>query len=197
MPITALPKVIRDRFEIYEWRHATAILETDFPAEWTDLCEVLPKFRLLKSFISKGGGNKSEISKWFDANLNAAKGWAEKEFDTSVVVDGVKTSSPTHSVDCFKNRVALEIEWNNKDPFYDRDLNNFRLLFDLRVVSVGIIVTRSDTLQAIFNGLGRGSSYGQSTTHMRKLLPKIEGGGAGGCPILVFGIKDVLYDANC
>ena len=43
--------------------------------------------------------------------------------------------SPTHRIDCFKNHVALEIEWNNKDPFYDRDLNNFRLLFDLRAIS--------------------------------------------------------------
>jgi len=197
MPITALPKIVQDRFEVYEWRHATAILETDFPSEWGDLCDVLPKFRLCKSFIVKGGGNKSDISKWFDRYLNKAKGWAEKEFDTSVVVDGFATESPTHSVDCFKNGVALEIEWNNKDPFYDRDLNNFRLLFDLRVVSVGVIVTRSDHLQAIFDGLGRGKSYGQSTTHMSKLLPKIEGGGAGGCPVLVFGIKDTLYDKNC
>ena len=30
-----------------------------------------------------------------------------------------------------KNGFGLEIEWNNKDPFFDRDLNNFRLLFDL------------------------------------------------------------------
>ena len=34
-------------------------------------------------------------------------------------------------------RLALEIEWNNKDPFFDRDLNNFRLLFDLRAIQVG------------------------------------------------------------
>ncbi|HEX7408337.1 MAG TPA: BglII/BstYI family type II restriction endonuclease, partial [Candidatus Binatia bacterium] len=40
----------------------------------------------------------------------------------------------------------------------------------------------------------RGASYGESTTHMRKLLPKIEGGGAGGCPLLVFGIRKALYD---
>ena len=37
---------------------------------------------------------------------------------------------------------ALEIEWNNKDPFYDRDLNNFRLLFELRTVSVGVASRR-------------------------------------------------------
>ena len=102
--------------------------------------------------------------------------------------------SPTHKVDCFKNQVALEVEWNNKDPFYDRDLNNFRLLFELRVVSVGVIVTRCDELQAIFDEIGKGSSYGSSTTHMSKLLPRIEGGGGGGCPILVFGITRQQYD---
>lgn len=197
MPISSLPTAILQHFEVYEWRHASAILESDFNEEWGDLCDVLPKFRLCKSYIVKGGGNKSEISKWFDLHLNDQRGWAERKFETSVVVDGNSVHSPTHSVDCFKNRVALEIEWNNKDPFYDRDLNNFRLLFDLRVISVGIIVTRSDALQTIFNSLGRGSSYGQSTTHMSKLLPKIEGGGAGGCPVLVFGVKDTLYDQNC
>jgi len=102
-------------------------------------------------------------------------------------------NSPTHKVDCFKNRVALEIEWNNKDPFFDRDLNNFRLLFELRAISVGIIITRCDELQGIFNNLNRGTSYGNSTTHISKLLPRIKGGGGGGCPILVFGIKRSLF----
>ena len=73
------------------------------------------------------------------------------------------------------------------------DLNNFRLLFELRAVSVGIIVTRCDALQAIFDGLDRGKSYGSSTTHMSRLLPRIEGGGGGGCPILVLGIRKDLY----
>lgn len=195
--MSRIPKNLRDRFEIHEWRHASAILSADFPAEWADLCDVLPRFRLCKSYLTQGGGNKSKISLWFDEELNHAKGWAEKKFETSVLVDGQVTESPTHSVDCFKNRVALEVEWNNKDPFYDRDLNNFRLLFELRVISVGVLVTRCDSLQAIFNQLGRGSSYGESTTHMRKLLPKVEGGGAGGCPVLVFGIKEGLYDESC
>ena len=101
--------------------------------------------------------------------------------------------SPTHKVDCFKNRVAVEIEWNNKDPFFDRDLNNFRLLFDLRSVSVGVIITRADELQDVFDGLGRGSSFGASTTHMGRLLPRINGGSGGGCPILVIGITKKLY----
>ena len=104
--------------------------------------------------------------------------------------------SPTHKVDCYKNQVALEVEWNNKDPFYDRDLNNFRLLFDLRAISVGIIITRADELQEIFDDIGRGSSFGASTTHIGKLIPRIEGGGGGGCPLLVFGITKKLYQED-
>ncbi len=121
----------------------------------------------------------------------------EKEFATSVQVDEIVMDSPTHKVDCYKNRVALEVEWNNKDPFFDRDLNNFRLLFDLRAISVGVIITLCDGLQDIFAHLGRRASYGASTTHMSKLLPRIEGGGGAGCPILVFGISKSLYNEDC
>ena len=112
------------------------------------------------------------------------------------IVDESKLESPTHKVDCYKNRIALELERNNKDPFFDRDLNNFRLLFDLRAISVGIIFTRCDELQEIFNSLGRGSSYGNSTTHMSKLLPRIEGGSGAGCPLIVIGITKKLYIEN-
>lgn len=151
----------------------------------------MTEFRLRKSWILSGGGNKSRLSAHIDGFL-ARRGWVEKQFRTAIEVDGVRSDSPTHKVDCFKNRIALEIEWNNKDPFFDRDLNNFRLLFDLRAVSVGVIITRSDALQEIFNELGRGTSYGNSTTHMSKLLPRIEGGGGAGCPLLVFGIGQTL-----
>ena len=192
MPIASIPQFIRDHYEMHEWRHASAILATDFPSEFQDVCDVLTGFRLRKSSIVEPGGRKSKISGWIDKEFYN-RGWVEKGFDTKISIDDVETASPTHSVDCFKNRVALEIEWNNKDPFYDRDLNNFRLLFDLRAISVGIIVTRSDELQTIFEDLGRGASFGASTTHMSKLLPRILGGGGAGCPILVFGITKELY----
>ena len=40
---------------------------------------------------------------------------------------GFRRESQSHEVDhvrSFENdaKIALEIEWNNKDPFYDRDL---------------------------------------------------------------------------
>lgn len=196
MSIELLPPFIRTHYEVHEWKHACAILKEDFQDEWADVCQVLTEFRLRKSWITVGGGRKSKIAESFDLALGQ-RGWREKGFDTKVVVDQSSHDSPTHKVDCFKNRIALEVEWNNKDPFFDRDLNNFRLLFDLRVVSVGIIVTRCDTLQNIFDGLGRGSSYGSSTTHMSKLLPRIQGGSGGGCPLLVLGIRDSLFLEDC
>ncbi len=188
-----IPKFITDNYEIHEWRHASAILASDFPDEWADIVALLSQFRLRKSWLTVKGGRKSKVAEAIDGFLFAL-GWEEKQFATSVRVDDVTFDSPTHKVDCFRNKVALEIEWNNKDPFFDRDLNNFRLLFDLRAISVGIIITRCDTLQEIFDSLGRGTSYGASTTHMSKLLPRIEGGGGAGCPILVFGITKTLYD---
>lgn len=187
-----LPEFIRNNYEVYEWKHACAILKQDFPDEWNDIIEVLTNFRFHRSWLTVGGGRKSKISEAIDSELYGRE-WVEKQFDTEIVVDAHRIESPTHQVDCFRNRVALEIEWNNKDPFFDRDLNNFRLLFELRAVSVGVIVTRCDNLQDIFNKLGRGSSFGASTTHMSKLLPRIEGGGGGGCPILVIGISKNLY----
>lgn len=192
MLMNRLPRFVAENYDCHEWKHASAILSQDFPQEWADLLEVLTAFRLRRSWITVGGGNKSRPAAFIDDFLTK-RGWSEKQFRTAIEVDGVRFDSPTHKVDCYRNGVALEIEWNNKDPFFDRDLNNFRLLFDLRALSVGVIITRSDELQDLFNALGRGSSYGMSTTHLSKLLPRIEGGGGAGCPLLVFGIRKSLY----
>jgi hypothetical protein len=192
MAIKQIPAEVRELYEIHEWKHACAILQTDFYDEWAEIIEVLTQFRLYRSWLTKGGGRKSKISGFIDDFLYQ-RGWLEKDFSTQVVVDDQVMETPTHKIDCYKNRIALEIEWNNKDPFFDRDLNNFRLLFELRAISVGVIITRCDDLQDIFNDLGRGQSFGASSTHMSKLLPRIEGGGGAGCPLLVFGISKRLY----
>jgi hypothetical protein len=192
MGVNLLPDFIREHYEVYEWKHACAILKEDFPDEWQDIIDVLSEFRLHKSWIANPGGSKSKISGFIDSYLYQ-RHWEERQFTTQVVVDERRIDTPTHKVDCFKNRIAVEIEWNNKDPFFDRDLNNFRLLFDLRAISVGVIITRCDELQEVFNALGRGAAYGASTTHMSKLLPRIEGGSGAGCPLLIIGISKKLY----
>lgn len=188
-----VPEDLRALYSVHEWRNGLAVLSAACPDEWADIQAVMREFRLHHSEIATPGGRKSLIADRLDNGFKRL-GWKEKRFDTRIVVDGVEYVSPTHEVDVLKNRVALEVEWNNKDPFYDRDLNNFRLLFDLRVIDVGVIVTRHTELNALFVEVGRDKqSYGQSTTHHSKLLPRLEGGGGGGCPVVVFAIRRAAY----
>lgn len=191
--ITLLPKEIRDTYEIHTIHHPLVILKTAYPNEWNDLIDLLLDFKLYKSDILAKGGRKSPIANKLDSFLYK-RGWEEKQFHTKIDVDGNQIDVPTHKIDCFKNKIGIEIEWNNKDPFFDRDLNNFRLLFDLKALNVGVIITRSSDLQTIFKSLSKGDSYGSSTTHMGKLIPRIDGGGAAGCPVVAFGITEKRYD---
>jgi len=190
-----LPVDIRDVYQVEERHHACSILKIDFPAQWKDLVEVLRAFKLRKSELSKPGGNKSPIAKGLNG-LFFDRGWVEKSFDIKVTADGVETLAPTHHVDYYKDRVAVETEWNNKDPFFDRDLTTFRLLFELNVLSVGVIITRADELQDLFFEVGKKTAAGQATTHMSKLIPKMYNRASGGCPVLAFGITKKKYDAH-
>jgi len=187
-----IPKDIRDRYEIHEWRNGITLLTSLHPKETRDLYTVLNEFQLKASEILEKGGSKSSLAKRFDSRLYDL-GWMERNYTSSVTVDDETTVSPGHKIDCLKNRVAIEVEWNNKDPFFDRDLNNFSHLYDLGVIDVGIIITRSTELQEIFKDLGKGSSYGASTTHVSKLIPKILRDGSHGCPLVVFGITKACY----
>jgi hypothetical protein len=196
--IDDLPEFLRTHYEVHERQHATAVLKLDFPKEYRDIVEVLSAFRLKKSEIIKPGGGKSEISKGLD-DAFSDRDWEEKGFSIATAIDGEELQSATHSIDCYKNEVGLEIEWNSKDQTFDRDLINFSRLYDAGKLSVGVIVTRCDELQDLFDSLvdaeGEtvGRKYGASTTHMSKLLPRLAQRRNGGCPVLVFGISKALY----
>lgn len=93
-----LPDFIRTHYEVHEWKHASAILSADFPDEWGDILDLLTEFRLRKSWITQGGGRKSQVSEYIDSFLYA-RGWQEKKFETGVVIDGQRLDSPTHQID--------------------------------------------------------------------------------------------------
>jgi hypothetical protein len=84
--------------------------------------------------------------------LNAA-GWPKTVFVVEKRINNVPRESQSHEIDHVREfpggaRIALEIEWNNKDPFYDRDLENFKRLHADGAISVGVIVTRGTGLHA-------------------------------------------------
>jgi hypothetical protein len=192
MALDLIPRKLRRKYRFDERDHAAAILAVNFPEEFRDLMECLDWFWLKRSMISEKGGNRSAVSRSIDGFLGE-RGWAAKAFDTRFLVDGREIPSPTHEIDNFKNRVAVEVEWNSKDTSFDRDLNNFRLLRQLKVLSVGVIITRLTELQQEFKKVGKARSTGQSTTHWDKLIPKVDGGGAGGCPLLLVGLGFKCY----
>jgi hypothetical protein len=203
MALDQVPESILRRYRLKEYRHASGVLQADFPEHWRDILACLEAFTLKRSWIDVGGGGRSSIPRTLD-NFLAARGWKETRFDIKIVVDQEEHPTPTHKIDNFKpgpstqlgaaSGVGVEVEWNNKTEFYDRDLNNFRLLHELRVLSVGVIITRVSELQDVFDNLQIGQKYGASTTHWDKLIPKVEGGGAGGCPLLLVGITAGCYD---
>ncbi len=104
-----VPPDLQELYHVKEWRNAAGVLATASPAEWQDIQDVLRGFRLLKSEILVGGGNRSLISRRIDGAFYG-KGWEEKGFATSIHVDSATYDSPTHAVDCFKAGVAVEME---------------------------------------------------------------------------------------
>jgi hypothetical protein len=66
----------------------------------------------------------------------------------------------------------------------------------LNALSVGVVIIGASELQDIFDELGKGRSFGNSTTHMGKLIPKLNNRASGGCPVLAFGIKKTAYEAD-
>lgn len=195
MALELIPEAVRAKYHVEQRGHACSILASDFPNEFKDIMECLEAFVLKRSAILTPGGGRSPISVALDGFLHG-RGWREKSFDIKITIDENPVPIPTHKIDNFKNEVGLEVEWNNKTEFYDRDLNNFRLLKDLRVLAVGVMITRMSGLQQLFDELGKGKSYGSSTTHWDKLIPKVDGGGAGGCPLLLVGMGMNCYDPN-
>ena len=203
---------IRDLYDVYSYRHAASILKHSHPSELKEIEAALFKFRLTTQDIKTPGGNESGIVKRVTSLLRGS-GWNEtrifadlkvsketkKEMlsksgkvTTEKVLDSVDIPNfvDGHKVDFVKGRVAFDMEWNSKDQTFDRDLYAFRAFYDCSLISAGILLTRSETLNPVFASLGDGikKKYGASTTWMGKLLYRLNAGRNGGCPVLVFGI---------
>jgi hypothetical protein len=219
---------VRALYEVHSYRHAAAILANSFPKELAEIEAALLAFRLTAQDIGMPGGNESVIPKRFSQALRPA-GWVEtriqgdllvrmQEYDEEFSADGrsKKVKRPEgeprvianfidgHKIDYVKGRVAFDMEWNSKDQTFDRDLYALRAFHECGLISAGVMVTRSASLNPVFeqtpqldksgNVVGKSvrNKYGASTTWMGKLLYRLNAGRHGGCPILVFGITPGL-----
>lgn len=192
--VSELPRKIQRRYEVHEWHHGLAILLHDHEPEWRDLKRILDGFELERTDLLKRGGNKTGQVRRLEQAFHD-RHWEERDFKTEVTINKVTRTSDSHKVDCLKRRIAVEIEWNAKDMSFDRDLANFRNLFELKEICLGVIITRSTEHLGPAYVHARGHAPGWGTvTHMAKLVKKINQGGGGGCPIVVFGMTTETYE---
>ena len=180
-------------------RYADVILERSFPTRLADLVAALDAFDADLDELIEGGGNRTPFVRRFDESLQE-RGWGKRRIEIAKTIDGqTVTQVRGHEIDMFGEGeaaaypgVAVEMEWNNKDPFFDRDLLNFQALHREGALAVGVIVTRGPELQEIVKPLfvsEKGAKYGESTTHWNKLVPRVNLGGGGECPLLLVGIE--------
>ena len=138
-------------FETLATSHAVAILRHDFPELIGEIESALLELKLPISEIIGSGGGETKMTQRLRRGL-ASLHWSKHNFIVTKTVDGVPRESTTHEIDHVRRAdqgvVDFEIEWNNKDPFFDRDLENFKRLHAEGAISVGGIITRGSDMQA-------------------------------------------------
>ena len=137
-------------FDVMTSNHAEAILGVDFAPQLAELTEACAAFRLTRAELIGSGGGEAAFTQRLRRTLSKA-GWRKHNFQVETIIDGARRASVGHEVDHVRRTprgtLALEIEWNNKDPFFDRDLESFQRLHALSAISVGAVVTRGASLQ--------------------------------------------------
>ena len=132
--------------------HAEAILAHDMPEAIVELEGVLSNISLPVEELVRGGGGEGQLTQRIRNSLENDHAWEKHSFEVKKIVDGEERESISHKIDHVKRFekgvFALEIEWNNKDPFYDRDLENFKRLHADGIISIGGIITRGPSLHA-------------------------------------------------
>lgn len=231
---------VRAMYDVFSYRHAAAILANSYPEELREIERALLEFRITTKEIAMPGGNESDIPKKFSKTLRPDN-WVETRIQgdllvrlqkyNEVILESGKAKKVKitddeerlienfidgHKIDYVKGRVAFDLEWNSKDQTFDRDLYALRAFHECGLISAGVLVTRSASLNPVFevinqlNKLGEPEihttgkkvgqpktvrqKYGASTTWMGKLLYRLNAGRHGGCPVLVFGITPKLIE---
>jgi Restriction endonuclease BglII len=145
-----LDRLKRLGFQIEFRSHAEAILSVDFSLALLELESALRSLAIPIDELVRSGGGETKGTQRLRHSLTEL-GWNKGVFEIKKTINEHVFESQTHVIDHVKTfesgTLVLEIEWNNKDPFFDRDLENFKRLHAEGAISVGIIVTRGISMQ--------------------------------------------------
>ena len=159
-------------FDFADNGHAKAIFDGAFPRLADEIESILGEFKIRTSELVAGGGGEAPMTQRLRRAFTE-KEWVKHEFIVEKIIDGQSAISQSHEVDHIRRYngsiIGLEIEWNNKDPFYDRDLDNFNRLHSDSVIAVGVIVTRGRSLHAALERLVKDYALRHGLTDFSKL----------------------------
>jgi hypothetical protein len=148
-PSQIFAALIAKGYQIEFHSHSKAILSVDFPEALVELESALSCLTIPIEEIIAGGGGEAKGTQRLRRALAALK-WVKTKFEIRKTINGREREAISHEIDHVRDlasgAIALEIEWNNKDPFFDRDLENFKRLHSDGGISAGIIVTRGKSL---------------------------------------------------
>ena len=182
-------KIKKKGFQVVALHHAEAILKHDMSSAVGELEAVLLDISIPVEELVYGGGGEGELTQRLRKAFADTYGWKKHIFEIKKTVDGKEKESISHEIDHVKvfdkGTFALEIEWNNKDPFYDRDLENFKRLHADGVISIGAIITRGKSLhegmrkiiedfakKEEINSLGKLAKFYTPTPRQKSLIEK-------------------------
>jgi Restriction endonuclease BglII len=153
-----LQRLQRRGFDLRFTYHADAILSVEFPMAALELCNIAREIKIPISELVSGGGGETKLTQRLRRKFTES-GWPGRNFEIKKSINDQVTQATSHAVDHVKEfpsgTIVLEIEWNNKDPFFDRDLENFNRLHADGAISLGVILTRGSSLQDGIEGLIR------------------------------------------
>jgi len=160
-------------FEILALHHAEAILRHDMREAAEEIENVLDSMSIPVEELVRGGGGEGQLTQRIRNALADDYGWRKHSFEIKKVINGEERESVSHEIDHVKRfdagTFALEIEWNNKDPFFDRDLENFKRLHAEGAISIGAIITRGASLHSSLRGLLERFAIDQGIDSVEKL----------------------------
>lgn len=240
------PPEILERYVFLETGSATKIAQSVCTEEFEDTIEVLSRFVLTSLLLLTRGGSRGPIPRIIDTAFHN-RGWIEARVDlfkrtflfpgqnAPAVADNPmgdiankrvisEIYQQGYSVDNFKGRVALDVEWNSKDGNLDRDFSAYRAWHEEGIIDIAILITRvhedtriiTDNAWAQYIKLHPENSHQTQTVNYRttttanfeKAQERVLRGDLGTCPILIVGIgkktwdglpwdgKAVRYDSN-
>jgi hypothetical protein len=216
-----IPDAVLVRYELRETRNAAVILSVTNPGEFQEIISVVAGFTLTTADLTDPGGNKSKLAQRLDDAFRQ-RGWREGQADTVFRAEvrampykahgeaepNVVTTevfSKGYKVDNVKGRVAVDVEWNAKDGNLDRDIGQYRALYDAGVIDGAVVITRTqEDLRELAGRLAREAGLSPeaargrlgttTTTNLGNLVNRLTRGDAGGCPVLAVAISARCWD---